>query len=316
MQSLPVLGLVIPCYNEEESLPHTEAELSKLFDRLVSEGLVNADKSFVAFVNDGSRDATWSVIEQLKEKNPRVRGIKLSNNFGHQAALLAGLMHFKDEADCIVSMDADLQDDVNVVREMLQRFNEGFEIVYGVRSSRKVDSNFKKNTALFFYKLMEWLGVKVIHNHADYRLASKRVLNELATYPEVNLFLRGLFPLLGFKHTLVYYDRFDRVAGSTKYPFFKMLSFALDGITSFSIKPLRLIFTTGLVVFLVSIALSLYTLYSYFFLNVVRGWASMMISMYFIGGVQLISIGVLGEYMGKIYRETKARPRFIIEKVI
>jgi len=315
MMQKPTVYFVLPCYNEEEVLPTTAQTLLNYVRTELSD-LIDIDKSKIVFVDDGSRDSTWEIITSLSTNNQIISGLKLANNFGHQFALLSGLLEFKNDADCYISLDADLQDDLIALKEMIIKYNEGFEVVYGVRKARVTDTFFKKNTALLFYKLMAQLGVNVVYNHADYRLSSNRVINELEQYGEVNLFLRGIFPLMGFKNTIVYYNRNERAAGESKYPFFKMLSFALDGITSFSIKPLRLIFLLGIFFLLFSAILIIYTIYSYSFLNVIKGWSSLMISIYFLGGVQMISIGIIGEYIGKIYKEAKHRPRYIIDKKI
>lgn len=312
---LPLLGIVLPCYNEEAILFDTHERLSLLMNELQKKGKIDS-KSFLCFVDDGSHDKTWSIIENLQIKSNHVRGVKLSNNYGHQNALLAGLFSFKDEADCIITIDADLQDDESSIEQMIDQYREGFEIVYGVRKGRGSDSFFKKNTAIGFYKLIKKLGVNIIYNHADYRLASKRVIEELSKYSEVNLFLRGIFPLMGYKHTVVYYDRKERIAGETKYPFKKMLAFAIQGITSFSIKPLRIITVLGFVTFIISLLLIIYAIFSLIFLNAVPGWASIVLPIYFIGGIQLLSIGIIGEYLGKIYHEVKRRPLYSIDKKI
>lgn len=266
------------------------------------------------YVNDGSKDNTWNLIEEINKKEEYFTGISLSRNRGHQNALLAGLMTAKEYADVIISMDADLQDDINAIDEMLIKYKEGNDIVYGVRNSRKKDSFFKKTTAEFFYKFMKFLGVDVIYNHADYRLTSKRVLNNLENYKEVNLFLRGIIPLIGYKSDIVYYERDKRFAGESKYPLKKMLNFAWDGITSFSIKPLRFICILGFMILFVSIAIMIYTLIRKISGNTIDGWAFLSISIWFIGGLQMISIGIIGEYIGKMYNETKQRPRYIVER--
>ena len=264
-------------------------------------------------VDDGSKDKTWSLIEQLVNDNEYFVGLKLSRNRGHQNAVLAGLMTAKDEADVVISMDADLQDDINAIDRFLEEYEKGYDVVYGVRSSRKTDTAFKRSTALAFYKLMQKMGVEVIYNHADFRLMSKRVLMHLADYKEVNLFLRGMVPLVGFKSTTVEYERAERFAGKSKYPLKKMISFALDGITSLSVKPIRMIFSLGLVIFIISLIMLIYALIRYIMGLTVAGWTSILGSIWLLGGIQLLAMGVVGEYIGKIYNETKARPRFIIE---
>ena len=308
-----ILYLVIPCYNEEEVLPITKKELKGKMESLIKEKKISKE-SRVMFVNDGSKDKTWELIEQFHEEDPLFVGVKLSRNKGHQNALLAGLMTAKKYADITISMDADLQDDISVIDKMIEENNKGSEIVYGVRSSRKKDSWFKRFTAESFYKLMKVMGVEVVFNHADCRLMSKRALDELENFDEVNLFLRGIVPLIGFQTSIAYYERNERVAGESKYPLKKMLSFAWDGITSFSVKPLKMITTMGFIMLLISIAIIIYTIIVKILGNTVDGWAFIMLSIWFIGGVQLVSIGLIGEYVGKIYGETKHRPRYIIEK--
>lgn len=312
---IPCLGIVVPCYNEEQVLPFTCEKLTTLVKELIENGKILED-SFITFVDDGSRDKTWQMIEKYAADNSLIRGVKLSRNFGHQGALLAGLNSFMNKADCIVSIDADLQDDILVISEMVDKYSQGYDIVYGVRKERKTDTFFKRTTALTFYKLMKWLGVEIIYNHADYRLASRRVLENLGTFNEVNLFLRGVFPLIGFPSTKVYYDRLERFAGESKYPLKKMMGFAFDGISSFSVKPLRMVSIIGVVVFLASIVMALYSLYSYLFLGTVPGWTSITLPIYFISGIQILCIGIIGEYLGKVYKEVKARPRFIIDKIV
>ncbi len=312
---IPCLGIVVPCYNEEQVLPFTCEKLTTLVKELIQNGKI-LESSFITFVDDGSRDGTWQMIEKYAADNSFIRGVKLSRNFGHQGALLAGLNSFMNKADCIVSIDADLQDDILVINEMVDKYSQGYDIVYGVRKERKTDTFFKRTTALTFYKLMKWLGVEIIYNHADYRLASRRVLENLGTFNEVNLFLRGVFPLIGFPSTMVYYDRLERFAGESKYPLKKMMAFAFDGISSFSVKPLRMVSIIGILVFLASIVMALYSLYSYLFLGTVPGWTSITLPIYFISGIQILCIGIIGEYLGKVYKEVKARPRFIIDKIV
>ncbi len=308
-----ILYLVIPCYNEEEVLPITKKALKEKMENLIKEKKISKE-SKVMFVNDGSKDKTWSLIEQYHEEDPLFVGVKLSRNKGHQNALLAGLMTAKKYADITISMDADLQDDINVIDKMIEENNKGSEIVYGVRSSRKKDSWFKRFTAESFYKLMKVMGVEVVFNHADCRLMSKRALDELEHFDEVNLFLRGIVPLIGFQTSVATYERNERMAGESKYPLKKMLSFAWDGITSFSVKPLKMITTLGFIMLFISIIMIIYTIIVKILGNTVDGWAFIMLSIWFIGGVQLVSIGLIGEYVGKIYSETKHRPRYIIEK--
>ena len=307
------LFVVIPCYNEEEVLHETSARMLDLFKKMTADGLISGDSKIV-MVDDGSRDKTWSIISSLCEQNSVFRGVKLAHNAGHQNALLGGLMTVKDECDCAVSIDADLQDDINVIADMVKKYDSGCDVVYGVRSARKTDTFFKRFTAEGFYKFMAAMGVEVVYNHADYRLMSKRALNALADFKEVNLFLRGIVPLIGYKSDSVYYERAERFAGESKYPLKKMLAFAFDGITSFSVKPIKVLWSLGLVVCFAAIIAAIYTLISKFFGYTSDGWASLMCSIWFLGGVQLVSIGVIGEYIGKIYKETKARPRFIIEE--
>lgn len=309
------LIMVIPCYNEQEVLPETAKRMAEKYDSLMERQLIARD-SRILFVDDGSKDKTWPMIEELVEANAIFSGLKLSRNRGHQNAVLAGLMTAKEEADCVISMDADLQDDINAIDDMLAAHEQGADVVYGVRSSRTTDTAFKRNTALAFYRLMKKLGVEVVYNHADFRLMSRRVLEHLADYKEVNLFLRGMVPLVGFPSATVEYKRAERFAGESKYPLKKMISFALDGITSLSIKPLRLIFSLGFVIFLISLLMLLYILISWIAGRAVPGWTSILASIWMLGGIQLLSLGVVGEYIAKIYNEAKARPRFIIEKYI
>ena len=309
------LFVVIPCYNEEEVLPETSKRLVKKMAELEQKGLITPD-SKVLLVNDGSRDRTWEMICDLHKQNPLFEGVKLSRNRGHQNALLAGLMTAKGRCDVSISMDADLQDDMDAMDRFLEKYEEGCEIVYGVRNKRDTDTFFKRETALMFYRLMKALGVDITFNHADYRLMSNRALEALSQFDEVNLFLRGLAPLVGFQSDVVYYDRSERFAGESKYPLKKMLAFAIDGITSFSVKPLRLITTVGLVIFVVSLFMLLYTLISWITGHAVLGWTSTLASIWMIGGIQLLCLGVIGEYVGKIYNETKRRPRFIIDRYV
>ena len=308
-----VLYLVVPCYNEEEVLPVTIKRLAELLDNLVSKSEVS-EESRIVFVDDGSTDNTWSIIESAHSTYTGVRGIKLAANVGHQNALMAGLTEVNGLCDCCISIDADLQDDITVIPQFLNEYRNGCDVVYGVRKRRESDTAFKRGTAKAFYKLMRLLGADIIENHADYRLLSRRALNALAEFSEVNLFLRGMVRLVGFKSGVVYYDRTKRYAGESKYPLRKMLSFAFDGITSFSIKPIRIVWTLGVLVSFIAVLAEIYTLCARFFGVSVTGWSSLMISIWFLGGVQLISVGVIGEYIGKIYKEVKRRPRYIIEK--
>lgn len=309
------LMVVIPCYNEEEVLPETSRRLVEKMASLVDKGLITPD-SRVLLVNDGSRDRTWEMIARLHQENPLFEGVKLSRNRGHQNALLAGLMTARHRCDISISMDADLQDDMDAMDRFIEKYNEGCDVVYGVRNRRDTDTFFKRETALMFYRLMKSLGVDITYNHADYRLMSNRALNALAQFGEVNLFLRGLAPLVGFQSDVVTYDRSERFAGESKYPFKKMLAFAIDGITSFSVKPLRLITAVGMGVFVASLIMLLYALISWISGHTVAGWTSTLASIWMIGGIQLLSLGIIGEYVGKIYHETKHRPRFIIERYL
>lgn len=310
-----ILYLVIPCYNEEEVLADTAGKLDKKMKELMAEGLIDV-KSRIIFVNDGSMDLTWKIIEDLHNKDTLFGGINLTRNRGHQNALLAGLMTVRDDADIVISLDADLQDDINVFEEMLRKNNEGYDVVYGVRNDRKKDSFFKRHTAQMFYKLTNKLGGDLIYNHADFRLMSRRALEGLAQFEEVNLFLRGIVPLIGYPSTIVEYERKERLAGKSKYPLKKMMSFAIEGITSLSIKPMKFVTGMGIFVFLVSIAMMIYAFVSYFTGRVVAGWTSILISVWAIGGMVLLGLGIVGSYIGKIYLETKKRPRYIVEKYI
>lgn len=309
----PVLYIVIPCYNEEKVLPITSAEFLKKMNELESKGLVSS-QSRILFVNDGSKDSTWNIIKDLSKKDEHYIGISQSRNRGHQNAVLAGLMEAKDKCDITISIDCDGQDDINAMNQMIEEYKNGCEIVYGVRSARKTDTFFKRTTAQGFYKLLNALGAEVVYNHADYRLVSSRVLKEFANFKEVNIFLRGMFPLVGFKSTSVYYERHERIAGESHYPLSKMLSLAFDGITSLSIKPIRLITALGIFISFLSFIGVLWTVIMYFVGHSIAGWASTTSIICFIGGVQLISLGVLGEYIGKIYMEVKRRPRYIISE--
>lgn len=312
-RKLPNLYIVIPCYNEEKVLPITAPMFLKKIEKLIEAGKIATD-SKILFVNDGSKDDTWQIIMNLAKENFHYSGICLSRNRGHQNALLAGLMEAKDLCDITISIDCDGQDDINAMDKMVDEYLDGAEIVYGVRSKRDTDTFFKRFTAESFYKIMKWMGADTVYNHADYRLVSSRVLKEFANFKEVNIFLRGMFPLVGFKSTSVYYARKERIAGESHYPLSKMLALAFDGITSLSVKPIRMITTLGISISLVAFLLIVYALISYFTGNTVSGWSSSLIATCFIGGIQLISLGVIGEYVGKIYMETKARPRFIISQ--
>lgn len=309
--SAPKLVIVIPCYNEEEVLPITAPAFKEKILKLSGEGKISPE-SQVMFVNDGSRDRTWEIINDLADESSIFTGISLSRNRGHQNALLAGLMEAKDMCDITISIDCDGQDDINAMDQMVDEYLNGAEIVYGVRSKRDTDTVFKRFTAQSYYKLLNRMGGEIIYNHADYRLVSSRVLNEFANFEEVNIFLRGMFPLVGFKNTCVYYERHERLAGKSHYPLAKMFALACDGITSLSIKPIRFITGMGAFFALVSVTLIIYVLISFFTGNTVPGWSSSLISVSLIGGIQLISLGVIGEYIGKIYLETKHRPRYII----
>ena len=309
----PILYIVIPCYNEEEVLPITKDLFLNKLKELISKEKIS-DSSRVMFVNDGSKDSTWEIIKKLALEDEHFIGITQSRNRGHQNAVLAGLMEAKDKCDITISIDCDGQDDINAMNEMVDEYLEGSEIVYGVRSKRDTDTFFKRATAEGFYKVLNMMGAEVVFNHADYRLVSSRVLNEFANFKEVNLFLRGMFPLVGFKSTSVYYERNERIAGDSHYPLSKMLALAIDGITSLSIKPIRLITSLGMFVSIISFIGVIWTLIVHFVGSGVAGWASMTSIICFLGGVQLISVGIIGEYIGKIYMEVKARPRYIISE--
>lgn len=308
----PVLTIVVPCYNEEEVLVETASQLSGVIRDLIHHALIS-NESRILFVDDGSKDRTWELIENETEQNSYVEGLKLARNVGHQNALIAGLETANKQSDCVVSIDADLQDDIDVIRTFVEKYLEGFDIVYGVRDHRDTDTFFKRNTAVGFYRFMEKMGIKLVPNHADFRLMSKRALDELFRYKETNLFLRGLVPLVGFSSTRVYYDRKERFAGESKYPLKKMLAFAFDGLTSFSVAPIRFITMLGFLSVIVSIVVGIYTFVQKFIGQTVPGWSSLMISIWFVGGLQLMGIGMIGEYVGKIYQEVKRRPRFAIE---
>ena len=310
------LCIVIPCYNEEEVLHTTILVLREILEDLIQKKKI-AEDSFLLFVNDGSKDCTWALIEEAHHINPRqVCGIKLSENVGHQLALTAGLLSAKEISDIVISIDADLQDDVAVIEEMIDKYDEGNDIVYGVRKERKVDSFLKRTTAQAFYKVMQGLGVKTIYNHADYRLMSKRTLEEFSKYPERNVYLRGMIPLVGFPSAKVYYERKERTAGKSKYSLKKMFTLAFDGISSFSIKPISMILGMGIGILLLSFVAFLYAIISYMKGTVVAGWTSLILSIWFLGGLQLFAIGLVGQYIGKIYMEVKQRPRYHIEDTL
>ncbi len=309
------LFCVIPCYNEQEVLPETSKRLKAKLSSLMERGLISKD-SRVLLVNDGSKDSTWEIIDKLHKSDELFQGIKLSRNMGHQNALLAGLMVAKDVCDMAISMDSDLQDDINAIDEMIQKYHEGADIVYGVRSKRETDTFFKRATAEGYYNVMNSLGAGTVYNHADYRLMSRRALEALSEFREVNLFLRGIVPMIGFKTEKVYYERAERFAGTSKYPLKKMLSFAVEGITSLSTKPIKMITGLGFFIFFVSIAVLIYSLVRHFTGHTIPGWTTTVLSVWAIGGLIMISLGVIGEYVGKIYLETKGRPRFIIEEYI
>ena len=313
--SKPILWIVIPCYNEEQVLPITAPMFLEKIHSLTAQGLVS-DKSRVLFVNDGSRDKTWELIQGFAAQDEHYIGISQSRNRGHQNALLAGLMTAKDRCDAAISMDADLQDDIDALDQFVTKFREGCDVVYGVRNKRDTDTWFKRTTAEGFYKVMHLLGVDVVFNHADYRLMSQRALEALSEYREENLFLRGIVPLIGYRSDTVYYDRHERFAGESKYPLKKMISFALDGITSFSVKPLKLISNLGILISVLSIFGLLYALISYFAGVAVSGWTAIVCSIWLLGGLQMLCLGVVGGYIGKIYSEVKARPRYRVEEYL
>lgn len=306
------LVIVVPCYNEEDVLPETTYRLSAVLDKLIKEKSIKEGK--ILYVDDGSRDNTWSLIKRFSENNGYVSGLKLAHNRGHQHALWAGLEWAADNSDAAISIDADLQDDTDVIADMVKFYNNGADIVYGVRRERKTDTLFKRTTAQAFYRLMNSLGGNVVYNHADFRLMSRRTLQALMSYPERNMFLRGMVASLGFPSACVYYDRKARFAGESKYPLSKMLSFAIDGLTSFSTRPLRFITYLGMSFIIVSFAVIIYALYRHFGGHTIEGWTSLLVSLWFIGGVILLAVGIAGEYIGKIYIETKSRPRYFIEQ--
>jgi glycosyltransferase involved in cell wall biosynthesis len=308
----PILTIVVPCFNEEEVLKETILQLSAVLNDLMEDALVSQNSKLL-FVDDGSKDRTWEIIEDESEKNPFVTGLKLAGNVGHQYALIAGLETANNLSDCVLSIDADLQDDINVIRTFVEKYWEGFDIVYGVRDSRETDTYFKRTTALCFYRFMETIGIKLVPNHADFRLMSKRALDELLKFEETNLFLRGLVPLVGFSSTEVNYDRKKRLAGESKYPLKKMLAFAFDGITSFSVAPIRFVTFLGFLSVIFSAIAGGYALIQKISGHTESGWTSLIISIWFVGGLQLLGIGIIGEYIGKTYHEVKRRPRYIIE---
>jgi polyisoprenyl-phosphate glycosyltransferase len=308
-----LLTIVVPCYNEEATLEETTKELTRIMEDLIRNQKISPE-SIILYVNDGSRDNTWEIIEEKMHTNPLVKGLKLSRNFGHQGALIAGLETARNFSDCVISIDADLQDDVEVVYQFIEKYHQGYEIIYGVRDKRDTDTLFKRKTALWFYSLMGKMGVELVPNHADYRLMSKRALDEFVKYQEENLFIRGIIPLLGFKTTNVYYNRKERFAGESKYPLKKMIAFALDGIASFSVIPIRFVSYLGFLMILIGIGIGIYTILSKVFSYTISGWTSLMLSIWIIGGVQLLALGVIGEYIGKIFKETKRRPRYTIEE--
>lgn len=315
-KSMDKLAIVVPCYNEEEVLHIASDALRTVLDDLISKGKIAKD-SFILFVNDGSKDRTWEIIEEEHKSHPvQVAGVNLAGNVGHQFALTAGLITAKDMSDVTVSIDADLQDDVAVIEDMIDKFHAGNDIVYGVRKERKTDTFFKRTTAQGFYKVMELMGVKTIYNHADFRLMSKRAVEQFSKYKETNLFLRGMMPLIGYQTDSVFYDRKERVAGESKYPLKKMLALAFNGISSFSVKPISMLLGLGILIIMVSFVAAVYALISYFTGNVDAGWTSLILSIWFLGGIQLFATGLVGQYIGKIYIEVKQRPRYNIETIL
>ncbi len=309
------LYLAIPCYNEEEVLRDSAEKLNNKYNEMMAEGKISPDSKIV-FIDDGSKDKTWSIISELHKENLVFQGIKLTRNRGHQNALLCGLMTLKDKADAVISIDADLQDDINVFDEMVEKYENGCDVVYGVRSKRATDTFFKRFTAEAFYKILNKMGAKVIFNHADFRLMSKRALEAFSMYKETNIFLRGMVPLVGYKSDVVKYERAERLAGESKYPLKKMLALAWEGITSLSIQPIRMITWLGTIIFAISLVIIVYSLVRFFIGATVSGWASTLCSIWALGGLQLLAIGVIGEYIGKIYLETKRRPRYIVEEFL
>lgn len=312
---MDVLYLVIPCYNEEKVLPETSRQLKEKLNHLILNEKISPE-SRIVFVDDGSKDKTWEMISHLHLQNKIFQGIKLTRNKGHQNALLAGLMTVMDHCDITISLDADLQDDINAIDEMVDKYHEGCDVVYGVRSARKKDTVFKKITAEGFYKLINSMGAEIVYNHADYRLMSRKALEGLQSFEEVNLFLRGVVPMIGYKSDKVYYERKERFAGESKYPLKKMLAFAWEGITSLSTKPIKFISLLGGLIFIISIIMLVYSLVRHFMGETETGWTSMILSIWSLGGLQLLAIGIIGEYIGKVYLETKKRPKFIVEKYL
>lgn len=311
----PVLYIITPCYNEEEALPHTAPKLVAILQKMAEDGRIDP-RSRLTLVDDGSRDKTWKVIEALAARHPEVEGLKLAHNAGHQNALWAGMMTVREKADAVVTIDADLQDDVNAIPQFMEKMAEGADVVYGVRKKRDTDTAFKRATAHAFYRFMRAMGADVVNDHADYRLLSRRALDALADFGEVNLFLRGMVPLLGFKAEQVYYDRGERVAGESKYPLRKMIAFAVEGVTSFSVRPIRLVIALGFIFALLGLLMALYAVVQAFLGQTVSGWASLMVSVWIVGGVQLMALGLIGTYVGKIYTEVKRRPKFIVERYL
>ena len=312
-EKAPILFIILPCYNEQEALPITAKRLTELTDDMLARGLI-APESRIMMVDDGSRDETWRVISELHETDPRFEGVKLAHNAGHMNALWAGMTLSVDRCDCAVTIDADLQDDVNAMYGFLEEFGKGADVVYGVRASRKTDTAFKRNTAQGFYKMMNKMGVEMVYNHADYRLLSQRALKALLSFGEVNMFLRGMVPMLGFKSAKVYFERAERVAGESKYPLKKMLAFAMEGVTSLSNKPIRYVLLLGALCALLGVGMAVYVIVSLVRGHTVAGWPSIMMSIWLLGGLQLMALGLIGEYVGKIYLETKRRPKFILEE--
>ncbi len=306
------LYIVIPCYNEEAVLEETARRITIKLISMIEKEMISSE-SRIVFVDDGSSDDTWRIISRLYNENEYVCGIKSSRNRGHQNTLLEGMFTVREKCDIVVTIDADLQDDIEVLDEFVKKYNEGYDVVYGVRNSRKTDSWFKRTSARIYYLFMKFMGAEIVYDHADYRLLSSRVIKELGNFKEVNLFLRGIVPMVGFKSTVVKYDRAKRFAGESKYPLKKMIAFAVDGITSLSVKPIRMIMSIGMIMFLISMVLLVYYIIGYFKGNTIAGWATLVVSIWGIGGIQLFAIGIIGEYIGKIYLETKARPRYIIE---
>lgn len=312
---MTTLYLAVPCYNEEEVLQDTTIKLLNKFKQLIKNEKIS-DKSRIVYIDDGSKDRTWEIITELHKASPFISGLKMSRNRGHQNTLYGGLVTLKDYADVVISIDADLQDDINAIDKMLEKYEEGCDVVYGVRRKRETDTFFKRFTAEAFYKILKAMGGDIIFNHADFRLMSKRALEAFADFKEVNLFLRGMAPMVGFKSDIVEYDRFERTAGESKYPLTKMLALAWEGITSLSVKPIRMIMWLGIIIFILAMLFGIYSLVTFFLGQTVSGWTSTFISLWALGGLQLFAIGIIGEYLGKVYLETKQRPRFIVEKFI